>query len=667
MSQSSTKQNSTSLRVFSLIWVFILLGVLGIQNSAVNSFINTYVAYPVDFILRHKLSQSPSLDRRLKILALDDQSVAYLNDKELPFEDLVLLLENIARQKPKVILLDRLLAKDPEGENVDLLLKRMAAIDVPIYTGAYSSGQKIKHRNEYPLKTVLHDYQSYSANKQLNLVDLGFAKRRGHVYAYGEKFQGAINSVGHMSIEQGLAFSPMYEYEGRYLLPYLGIYAADNYRIDQGGLRVNGHLVPMNDRGVSVLNYRPVIDYYRSSKSLRSMIARARKGVSERNIQEGDVVLIMFNFYTGGTSFTRSPLGNLPGGFVLATAVDSVLSGNWLEELGQEDFLIIVSALLGVFIGLRSGPILFWGISLLGATSYFVACIYLFAFHSVIVTWFLPIIAFLGSGLTFYVHKRLGSELLKVQIEKDYYSEKSLRLEEENKKIQLKERLNLGKAVQDILLPDEMVFEFNKYQIGMKYHSAQEMSGDWLYVWDVSPDEKRLILGDVVGKGPSAAVPVAVIIGIMGECEERGTSLEDALDRINRRLCILFKHEITSTCAAISLRNNGKVTLFNAGSPGWFFVKNTGTEYSPMRSSSLGLSEQLKIEVEDVSIEEELSLFSFTDGYMEGARAFKRLVRQLNKRENIDHDGIHESLDEAGEGFRLEDDRSLLAVKIKPK
>ena len=47
-------------------------------------------------------------------------------------------------------------------------------------------------------------------------------------------------------------------------------------------------------------------------------------------------------------------------------------------------------------------------------------------------------------------------------------------------------------------------------QVGIKYRPAQEMSGDWIYVWK-KENERRFIIGDVVGKGPSAAIPVAVI------------------------------------------------------------------------------------------------------------------------------------------------------------
>ena len=66
----------------------------------------------------------------------------------------------------------------------------------------------------------------------------------------------------------------------------------------------------------------------------------------------------------------------------------------------------------------------------------------------------LPLFSCFVVGLTLYIYRRISSEIKKVEIEREYFVEKSLRLEEENKKIKLEEKLNLGRAVQDILLPE---------------------------------------------------------------------------------------------------------------------------------------------------------------------------------------------------------------------
>ena len=126
-------------------------------------------------------------------------------------------------------------------------------------------------------------------------------------------------------------------------------------------------------------------------------------------------------------------------------------------------------------------------------------------------------------GCIFYIYKRLITEINRIKFETEYYSEKSRRLEEENKVIKLEERLNLGRAIQEILLPEKFNMEWAFVNVGIKYKPAQEMSGDWIYVWE-KEGERRFILGDVVGKGPSA-IPVAVIIGVLGECQRLDLSM----------------------------------------------------------------------------------------------------------------------------------------------
>ena len=665
VSEGKTQKSNRSLKFFCLLWVGWVFALFLVQGSALNTSIKTYISRPADFILREKLEQTPPLHKKLKTIALDDQSVAYLNDNELPFKDLVLLLENIARKKPKVIIMDRLFAESPKGENLGPWFDRLRNIDVPIHTGSYFNLREISFRKAIDIESKGFDYRSYKGSDLLNPDEIMFKKQEGIAYGFAQDYEGGFSKVGHFSLNEDGTFYPMVLYKNQYLIPYLGMYSGDDFQLnEQGGLRISGHDVPMNRDGMSMINYRPVMTYYRSARSLRSMISRARNGEPERNIDEGDVVLMTFNFYTGSTTFVKTPFGGVPGSFLVASVIDSVMQGEWITQFDYEEVLIVVLSILGIYLGLVSGPIQFWGLSLGLSLTYFCLSTYLFSYHDYMVPWFLPILTFMVSGLIFYVYRRLGSELLKVQIEKDYYSEKSLRLEQENKKIKLEERLNLGKAVQEILLPDEMNMNFSAHFVGMKYESAQEMSGDWLYVWKVSDQEKRIILGDVVGKGPSAAIPVAVIIGILGECEKQKMTVEEAMSRINERLVVLFDKQITTTCAAISIFSDQRVVFYNAGSPGWFLLKSSGTKYIPLRSSSLGLSEDHEVVSSELVVSEEVQAFTFTDGYLEGSRAFKRLLKYLEAQNEVDVDVVHEALLTVGEGFRLEDDRSLLAVKL---
>ncbi|NRA45437.1 MAG: hypothetical protein HRU09_10835 [Oligoflexales bacterium] len=49
-------------------------------------------------------------------------------------------------------------------------------------------------------------------------------------------------------------------------------------------------------------------------------------------VEPDDIVLILPNMYTGSTDFHSSPLGYVPGGFFIASIINSTLNGKWLDQ-----------------------------------------------------------------------------------------------------------------------------------------------------------------------------------------------------------------------------------------------------------------------------------------------------------------------------------------------
>jgi len=253
-----------------------------------------------------------------------------------------------------------------------------------------------------------------------------------------------------------------------------------------------------------------------------------------------------------------------------------------------------------------------------------------------------------------------------VETQNQLLVERALRLEEEKTNLQLAERLNLGRAIQQILLPPLEAQEHGAFTFAMSYIPNQEMSGDWVYIWGKDTTEKRVIIGDVVGKGPSAAIPVAILIGILGECEKADMPMEETLHYLNRRVIELFGKQITCSCSVIVMKSSMEIELYNAGSPGWFFRGEGKSRHISMRSSTLGMSAEAYFAKEKLILTPGSFLFTFTDGYMEGARAFRRLITKLGTIDDApSFTDLQLMLDELGRSYRLEDDRSLLMVKAK--
>lgn len=661
------QRRRNSQRLFALAWVFWVVLLLSIAPTILHDSIQTYISDPVMFRLRHALGKTPTLSNHLKVFALDDGTMSYLKQPELSTEDLALLLTNIARQRPKAILLDRLFTNAPPEPGANFSLEKLRRIkDAPIYSGAWINSQAISYRTPHvldPQHYGLKHWLDVPLDQAQTFLSKSLQQASGYIYAYDEAFHGAFAGVGHLRFDRVGSVFPLINYQNEFLLPHIALYAANKVSVSDG-LKINGYEVPLNNDGAVTVNHRPVSLFYENMKSLRFAISRARSEQPETWIKEGDVVVILFNFFTGSTDFLEgAPFGNLPGGLLVSTLVDSILENRWLTPVGFLPGLIILMSILGALIAMRTGPIQFWGAVLLVGGAYFIIVNYFFSYHGIVLSWVLPLAGLLGGGTVQYIYHRLGSEWKTIELENQYLLERARRLEEEASKIQLAERLNLGRAVQEILLPNQDEQTFGPFRYSMSYLPAQEMSGDWVYLWGKGESERRVILGDVVGKGPSAAIPVAVIIGILGECERLNMSMRETLQRLNQRVSELFDGEITCSCTAIVLQRQGHVELFNAGSPGWILKDGVKSRHIPLRSTALGMSGESIFASESIELKDSTLLFTFTDGYMEGGRALRRLLQALEQLpESPALENLGKVLDEVGKDFRQEDDRSLLMI-----
>lgn len=654
-------------RIFQMAAALYVILILVMTNTSVREFIDTSFSQRLQFLLRDRLRLSPPLTDRLKILAIDDASFAYIGGPAPRTDAWVKLLTNIARQNPSAVLIDGLFSSKPAAlPEIEKALQQMREQQLPIYTGAYVQMQPLAYRDELALDQPAFDLLRYVDDPQHLAETLPtLADQRGaKVYGPIIDYKGAFRGQGHIVHESVRKVAPMYRVQVDRIVPHLAFYAAQSIRFRDQKLYVNDKLVPLDKEGRVLLNHRPPQMF--PAKSFRFALKRAEQGEVEKNVQPGDVVLILSNYSTGNSDIVDNGyFGAVPGGLHIAALVDSVLTHRWLVPLEWDNSLALLFCGLGVIIGLYTTPAGFWTFSLLVMLFYFATATYLFSVHSLVIPWSVPLMGFLGSALIQFACRSIFAEMDRLALQKDFFAEKALRLEEENKKIVLEQSLALGRAVQNLLLPKSPTSRFGSFQFETLYQPAQVMSGDWLYVWERSEDERCVLVGDVMGKGPSAAIPVAIIIGVLKDCEIAKMSLEEAIHRLNRRFVELFHGQITATVAAIEMHRDGRVTFYNAGSPGWYRVQGDQATCLSMRSNPIGLSIDFAPARGETMVNPTTVLFTFTDGYLEGSRAARRLVREVVQTAPDERNSkvIHQVLMHAGEGSRLDDDRTLLTVR----
>lgn len=643
--------------------LFLLL-VLLIQISPLASYVETRIAAPILFQVREKLKKTPPLSPRLKVLTLDDSTFSYLGGPRLTMEQLDKLLSHIGAQKPAAILIDGLLADRPL---TDPAAPRLSG-QLPIYSGSFPSRAQLKYRVPIDFNRDAYRLRSYlDGLKHLDEADYSLDQRPDfHIYGHSNSYDHLIKSTGHITYNLDGTISAFYQLNQDLVLPHLSLYAADSVKLRPNGLWLNEHKVPMSKQGTLVINHRPPQEFYNGAISLRAVLKRAMAAEPEPSIKEGDVVLILLAFATGNTDFHEGgPFGEIPGGLMIGSIISDLHLKSWLGRTDNDVALILFFGVVGIILGINSRVRHYWLILLGSWLLYSLGVFAAFTFAQTWLPWLLPLSAFTGTSLIHFAHVRIQDEMRLILIERNYFQEKALRLEEMQKKAELEANLSVGRTVQRLLLPkslDDSCFGF-AYQ--MHYKPVSGLSGDWLYVWDYSLAERRFLIGDVMGTGPSAAIPMAMIIGILNDCEEQRMSLEDSIIRLNRRLYELFDQQAVCTLGAVAVHRDGHVDLYNAGGPGWFLTGKKLTEHLPLKSDPIGCKPQPQLGRARLQLEPEQTLFSFTDGYCQTSKDLKRVVKILRQMQgsNAVRD-IEKLLMRAMQTAEPQDDQSLLCISL---
>ena len=653
--------NGKSWYVFHALSLIFIVLIYGVLASPISNHIKTRISLPILFNSREIINKPQAITEKLKIFAIDDSTFSFLGGPRLSTEDLHLLLKNISDKKPKVILIDGLLSDRPADSDKQFL-NMIRKEQMPVYTGAYPSSTDIPHRHLLKLNKSSYTLKHYGVLNKAQRPLLT-SRKKWKIYGYESSYEGVFKGVGHLTYNNDGTVSPFYLINPKQVLPHISLYAANTVKFEDKHLKIDGFEVPVTKTGSVPINHRPPIEFYKKTKSLRHMVQRARQGIPEKNVQEGDVVLLIFGFATGNTDFhENSPFGEIPGALMIANMINDIVTGSWITKYEIEPWLILFFSILGIIVGINARPRMFWPALLLvcGLTQGLVC--YLFAFHSIQIPWILPLLAFIGTSSIHFAHVLVQSEIKMVEVEKNYYRQRALRLEEQHEKAVLEENLELGRAVQKLLLPKEMGGNFKSFIYQMKYTPHLKMAGDWFFTWEVSKHERRILIGDVMGKGASAAIPVAVIIGILKDCQSDNIPLDKAVDILNQRLIDIFDYYITSTLSAITLYSGGKVELLNAGGTGWYKIENGALDVFLLRSNPLGMSKNFSPSKTTASIEPSSIFFTFTDGYAEGSREVKKLSKRFRKFSHFQKDisFIHSHLQTVKE--EADDDKSLLTI-----
>jgi hypothetical protein len=216
-----------------------------------------------------------------------------------------------------------------------------------------------------------------------------------------------------------------------------------------------------------------------------------------------------------------------------------------------------------------------------------------------------------------------------------------------------------ARQVQLVLLPDELD-QCPDFLVESVYRPADEVGGDF-FQQIASPKRGMLVVvGDVSGKGLSAAMIVSVLVGAIRAEAAHGVTPAALLRSLNDRL-LGRPHGGFVTCLAAWISTEGQLTLTNAGHLSPYL---NGEEMDVPASLPLGILDQPEFESITIQLDPGDRLTFLSDGVVEAQSPSGELygfgrTRDISTRSAAE-------IANAAQKFGQQDDITVLTVTFAP-
>jgi phosphoserine phosphatase RsbU/P len=253
--------------------------------------------------------------------------------------------------------------------------------------------------------------------------------------------------------------------------------------------------------------------------------------------------------------------------------------------------------------------------------------------------------------------------------------------ESEAEKLELEKELDLARKIQENLLP-KCIPDIGGLDICGEMIPAMQVGGDYFDLIPVSEDKLFVIVGDVSGKGLSAALYMAKLQTMIQLCSAKDKTPKDVLVEVNKRMFTAMESNsfVTMTLALFDMKENS-VSFCRAGHMP--ILATTNGKIDSYKTQGLGVGLEKGIVFEKTLMEEKIylkpgQLFAFfSDGITEAMDEKKELFGEENLAEilkNKTEKRSSELMDEIWQSIKTfrgkaeqNDDMTMVLVKVSEK
>ena len=359
----------------------------GLHHSQLGEAVRNWIERPITFRYRGWLSKHPKLSKRVKIFAYDDKTLGYVNNEDLHLNQWSELMAHFGKAKPKAVFIDKIFGTPLGRDQATSFVQRLQGFDFPVVVGSFVSYYDLKFRPVVPLEKAVFDPKQYFPEG--TSFPSWLESQPAMVYGPSPEVYPAFRHVGHLLYDGSFFFRPVIRLLEDRLIWGAPFYLSDKRLIHPTSVEVDTGQVPVDEAGRILLNLPDLEQMFQRTYTLSSILQEMGAGDGPRRVNEGDVVVILPAMYTGHSDLAATPLGTIPGGYVMVSLINSILTHQWVRRASW-DWTVI--PLLG-FVGWAVGSVITgWALLIflplsLGAALF---SMWIFSAYALEIAWFFP-------------------------------------------------------------------------------------------------------------------------------------------------------------------------------------------------------------------------------------------------------------------------------------
>ncbi|MCM8787087.1 MAG: CHASE2 domain-containing protein [Candidatus Omnitrophica bacterium] len=620
----------SSFKIFKKISPKLLIFFISILLISIISYLKLFNNFELIFY-DWRLNLRPQLKTfdDIVVIEIDDYTLERLGTWPLPRDYHASLLEALKFFKAKLVVFDILFSEKSETINeADSLFQEALQHTDFVYLPIAFNIQDNVRKDYLPIES------------KAIAVDI-FGDFKKHIKGYGH-----INTF--VDSDGKIRRIPLFIKYNNELIPHLSLKAAcDFLGIDIKNIEFNDKkliidkklFLPILDEGSFIVNYPGQwkttfkhFSYLQIIKMYSDVLSGIKPSIDPSLLK--DKICFVGLTATGTADLKPIPFENLyPMLGLHPTVFNSIVTKNFIFDLGKHlnVFLNILIFLISFLICLKNSPPKALFALIIFIIIYFLIATGLFVIYGIWVVLFLPLLIIFITYLSFVIYKFL---------------------EELHKRKILERELDIARKIQESFLPHQ-IKKLQNLSVCALMQPAKFVAGDLYDIFVL--DEKRtgIFIGDVSGKGVSAALIMAQAISLFRVFSRSIEEPEKVLSKLNKELCkVLEGRFITAFYVIIDIYKN-KFSACCAGHLPPIMYKATENkvfEICPISGPPIGILEDIEYEIFTEEFNKGDKLLFYTDGVTEARNKYgeeftnRRLLDLFFKYKDLTAQDIHTNI-----------------------